>query len=284
MRGRSRAVNPNDTSLSWFGSNCQFNIATYLGDQPTPIYKPPDIAAGQRQWCIAQVKQLCQGDVVVTVSDQAQIMAMRQAMVSNQLRTNAVSDSRLVAAMSRVPREVFLPRTVAGLAYRDTALPLGSGRAANLPIATGRLLNEAKVAATDIVLLVGAAGGYTAAVLAELAAKVVALESDPTLLAIAARALGGSDRVAIVSGPLEQGHVAGAPYDLIVIDGAISHVPQVLVDQLAIGGRLVTGIVDRGVSRLCAGRRSAGGFGLVDFADVDCVALPGFAAPKQFVF
>ncbi len=221
---------------------------------------------------------------MMTVADQAQFTAMRQAMVSNQLRTNAVSDSRLVAVMGRVPREAYLPLTVAGLAYRDTALPLGAGRAANVPIATGRLLNEAAIQTTDNVLLIGAAGGYTAAVIAELAATVVALESDAALLAIARHALAGDDRVTIVSGPLEQGHAAKAPYDVIVIDGAIADVPQALIDQLAIGGRLVTGIVDRGVTRLCAGRRSAGGFGLVDFADVDCVALPGFASPKQFVF
>lgn len=221
---------------------------------------------------------------MMTVTDQAQFTAMRQAMVSNQLRTNAVSDSRLVAVMGRVPREAYLPLTVAGLAYRDTALPLGSGRAANVPIATGRLLNEAAIQTTDKVLLIGAAGGYAAAVIAELAASVVAVESDDALLAIARHALTGDDRVTIVSGPLEQGHAAKAPYDVIVIDGAIAHVPQTLIDQLAIGGRLVSGLVDRGVTRLCTGRRSAGGFGLVDFADVDCVALPGFATPKQFVF
>lgn len=221
---------------------------------------------------------------MMTEADQAQFTAMRQAMVSNQLRTNAVSEARLVAAMGRVPREAYLPLTVAGLAYRDTALPLGAGRAANVPIATGRLLNEAAIQTTDNVLLIGAVGGYTAAVIAELAATVVALESDAALLAIARHALAGDDRVTIVSGPLEQGHAAKAPYDVIVIDGAIAYVPQALIDQLAIGGRLVTGIVDRGVTRLCAGRRSAGGFGLVDFADVDCVALPGFATPKQFVF
>lgn len=221
---------------------------------------------------------------MMTVADQAQFTAMRQAMVSNQLRTNAVSDSRLVAVMGRVPREAYLPLTVAGLAYRDTALPLGSGRAANVPIATGRLLNEAAIQTTDKVLLIGAAGGYAAAVIAELAASVVAVESDAALLAISRHALAGDDRVTIVSGPLEQGHAAKAPYDVIVIDGAIAHVPQTLIDQLAIGGRLVSGIVDRGVTRLCTGRRSAGGFGLVDFADVDCVALPGFATPKQFVF
>ena len=220
----------------------------------------------------------------MSVADQTQFVAMRQAMVSNQLRTNAVSDLRLVAVLGRVPREVYLPLAVAGLAYRDTALPLGSGRAANVPIATGRLLNEAAIQPTDKVLLIGAAGGYTAAVLAELAGSVVAVESDSALLAIAQHALAGDDRVTIATGPLEQGHAADAPYDVIVIDGAIAHVPQTLIDQLAIGGRLVTGMIDRGVTRLCAGRRSAGGFGLVDFADVDCVVLPGFTTPKQFVF
>ncbi len=221
---------------------------------------------------------------MVTVADQAQFAAMRQAMVSSQLRTNAVSDARLVAVMGKIPREAYLPPSVAGLAYRDTALPLGSGRAANVPIATGRLLNEAAVTPTDRVLLIGAAGGYTAAVLAEMAAMVVAVESDPALVSIATAALAGNSRVMMITGPLEQGHAPGAPYDVVVIDGAVAQVPQALIDQLAIGGRLVTGIIDRGVSRLAAGRRSTGGFGLVAFADVDCVSLPGFAVPQQFVF
>lgn len=218
------------------------------------------------------------------IADQAQFAAMRDAMVSNQLRTNAVSDLRLVAVLGRVPREAFLPASVASLAYRDTALPLGGGRSANVPIATGRLLNEAAVEATDKVLLVGAAGGYTAAVLAELAAMVVAVECDAALVAIARTALSGHASVAIVEGPLESGHAAAAPYDVIIIDGAVPRVPQSLIDQLAIGGRLVTGIIDRGITRLASGRRSAGGFGLTDFADMDCVGLPGFAVPQHFVF
>lgn len=221
---------------------------------------------------------------MTTIADQAQFAAMRDAMVSNQLRTNAVSDLRLVAVLGRVPREAFLPASVAGLAYRDTALPLGGGRAANVPIATGRLLNEAAIVATDKVLLIGAAGGYTAAVLAELAAMVIAVECDPALVAIARTALSGHASVAIVEGPLERGHAAAAPYDVIMIDGAVPHVPQTLIDQLAIGGRLVTGIIDRGITRLASGRRSTGGFGLTDFADMDCVGLPGFAVPQHFVF
>ncbi len=221
---------------------------------------------------------------MVTIADQGQFAAMRQAMVSNQLRTNSVSDARLVAAMGRVPRESYLPETIAGLAYRDTALPLGAGRAANVLIATGRLLNEAAVSPSDRVLLIGAAGGYTAAVLAEIAAFVVAVECDPALMAIARRALEGNARVQLIDGPLERGYADGAPYDVLVVDGAVPKLPQTLIDQLAIGGRAVSGIVDRGVTRLAMGQRSAGGFGLIDFADIDCVALPGFAVPQDFVF
>lgn len=211
-------------------------------------------------------------------------VAMRRAMVASQLRTNAVSDVRVVAAMDTVAREAFLPAELASVAYRDTAVPLGHGRAQNVPIATGRLLTQAELRAGDRVLLIGAAGGYTAAVLAELVAEVVAVESDPTLASFARTALANIARVTLIEGPLEAGYAAGAPYDVIVIDGAVEEVPAGLIEQVAVGGRVVTGILDRGVTRLSAGRRSAGGFGLIDFADVDCVGLPGFAVPQDFVF
>lgn len=210
--------------------------------------------------------------------------ALRHAMVASQLRTNAVSDVRVVAAMDTVAREAFLPDEVAPLAYRDTAVPLGGGRAQNVPIATGRLLTQAELRAADRVLLIGAAGGYTAAVLAQLVATVVAVESDPTLVALARSALSGLDTVTLVEGALEAGHAAAAPYDVLVIDGAVEQVPEALIEQIAIGGRIVTGIADRGVTRLSAGRRTAGGFGLLDFADMDCVMLPGFARPRTFTF
>lgn len=212
------------------------------------------------------------------------MMAMRHAMVASQLRTNAVNDPRVVAAMDLVPREAYLPAAVADLAYRDTAVPLTHGRAQNVPIATGRLLTQAELRPTDRVLLIGAAGGYTAAVLAELVAQVVAVESDPALVAIARTALAGHANVSLVEGPLEAGHAADAPYDVLFVDGAVEAVPQALVDQIAVGGRIVSGLADRGVTRLAAGRRSAGGFALLDFADIDCVPLPGFASPPSFVF
>jgi len=216
--------------------------------------------------------------------DTADFARMRDAMVASQLRTNAVNDPRVVTAMARVPREQFLPEAQRALAYRDTAVPIAHERAANVPIATGKLLTRAEIAASDRVLLIGAAGGYTAAVLAELARSVVAVESDPALIAIARPALAGYANVELVEGDLTAGWPGRAPYDLLVVDGAVEHLPEALVDQVAPGGRIVTGVADRGVTRLATGVRSAGGFGLATFADVDCVALPGFARPKTFTF
>lgn len=210
--------------------------------------------------------------------------AMRRTMVSNQLRTNAVSDARVVAAIDAVAREAFLPGDAGALAYRDIAVPVGRGRAQNVPIATGRLLTAAELRGGDRVLLIGAVGGYTAAVLAKLVASVVAVEVDPDLAAFARTALAGEPGVSVVEGPLEAGHPDGAPYDVLFIDGAVEALPDALVGQVAIGGRVATGLADRGVTRLAAGRRSAGGFGLIDFADVDCVLLPGFARPRAFTF
>jgi protein-L-isoaspartate(D-aspartate) O-methyltransferase len=211
-------------------------------------------------------------------------VGMRRAMVASQLRTNAVDDPRIVEAMALVPREAFVPADLAPLAYRDTALPLGRGRALNLPMATGRLLTEAYLEATDTVLLVGAATGYAAAVLAGVVARVVAVESDPALAARAREGLAPYLNVELVEGPLEAGAPAQAPFDVLLVDGAVEELPRELVAQVRAGGRLATGLVDRGVTRLAAGRRSEGGFGLSHFADIDCVVLPGFARPPAFRF
>src|SRR3569623_724588 len=120
--------------------------------------------------------------------------AMRHAMVQCQLRPNAVNDPRVVTAMTIVPREKFVPADVRRLAYRDTAVPIGNGRQMNVPVATGRLLTEAYLLQTDRVLLIGAAGGYTAAVLSALVAEVVAVERDAGEPGRAGRARGERDR------------------------------------------------------------------------------------------
>ena len=208
--------------------------------------------------------------------------AMRHAMVLSQLRPNAVTDARVLAAMATTPREAYLPASVGDLAYRDAAVPIGHGRVQNPPMTTARLLTEARIRASDRVLLIGAAGGYTAAVLAEMAADVTAVESDPALLAIARDALRGN--VTLIEGPLEAGHADGGPYDVLVIDGAVEQVPEALWRQLAVEGRAVAGVVDRGVIRLAAGRRSGNGFALEPFADLECAVLPGFAPVRSFTF
>lgn len=222
--------------------------------------------------------------MTTTTVDPKALETMRHAMVASQLRTTAVNDPRVVAAMARVPREAFVPVEARAVAYRDTAVPLGRGRAANPPMSTGRLLTEACLAPADRVLLIGAAGGYTAAILAELVASVVAVESDAILAALARDALADTPAVTLVEGPLQAGNPERGPYDVLVIDGAVERLPEALLAQVKPGGRVVTGLVDHGVTRLAAGRTSAGGFGLTDFADADCVVLPGFAPAASFRF
>lgn len=209
---------------------------------------------------------------------------MRHAMVASQLRTSAVNDARVVEAMARVPRENFLPPEHLGLAYRDTLLPLVGGRRHNSPLALGRLLTEAQVQPNDHVLLVGAAGGYAAALLAALAGSVVAIEEEDALVAIARPALAEFGNVEVVQGPLNAGWAGKGPYDLLVVDGAAEQLPDALVPQVKPGGRVVSGVVDRGVTRLAAGRRTEGGFGLIDFADIECTELPGFRRLRTFTF
>jgi protein-L-isoaspartate(D-aspartate) O-methyltransferase len=208
---------------------------------------------------------------------------MRRAMIASQLRTTGVNDVRVLAAMGAVPRERFVPDDMIAVAYADASIPLGNGRSLNSPMSLGRLLTEAAPRQHDRALVVGAGTGYAAAVLARLTDSVVAVEEDPDLAARAKGALAGS-AAALVVGPLAKGHKRGAPYDLIVIDGAVDHVPDALVDQLAEDGRLVAGIVERGVQRLAIGRRAGQGFAMVPFADVASVSLPGFARPHAFSF
>lgn len=210
--------------------------------------------------------------------------SMRRTMVSNQLRTWAVNDAQVVAAMGLVAREAFVPADRAALAYVDTLVPLGHGRALNTPLATGRLLTALAPQKGEKVLVIGAATGYSAALLGELGASVVAIEEDAALVDVAAKALAGHANIVVVRGPLTEGWAKGAPYDAILIDGAVEHVPDAVKAQLKDGGRLVTGVAERGVTRLAAGRKAGDVLALADFADAEAAPLPGFALPKGFVF
>lgn len=207
---------------------------------------------------------------------------MRRAMVASQLRTTGVNDPAVIAAMSEVPRERFVPAGRRALAYADASVPLGDGRVLNPPMVLGLLLTEARLAGSESALVIGAATGYAAAVLARLVAKVVAVEEVPALAAQARAALEGTG-VELVEQPLAQGHAAGAPYDFILIDGAVEQVPQAIVDQ-AEGGQIAFVLADSGVTRLAVGRVVDGALGTTLFADAAAGNLPGFEKPRGFSF
>ncbi|WP_420902568.1 protein-L-isoaspartate O-methyltransferase family protein [Sphingobium algorifonticola] len=210
--------------------------------------------------------------------------AMRAAMVENQLRTSDVNDVRVIAAMAQVPREAFVPVTRQAMAYIDRPVPLADGRALNPPLATGRLLTEAAVRRGEKVLLVGAATGYTAALLAAMGAQVTAVDDAALLTPDGTSSVAPLAGVTLAPGTLAGGAPANGPYAVIIIDGAIEEVPGALVEQLGDGGRMATGLIDKGVTRLAIGRKSGDAFGLTHVADIEMVVLPGFARPKTFVF
>ena len=208
---------------------------------------------------------------------------MRRIMVASQLRTTGVNDPRVVAAMGAVERERFVPEACRALAYADALVPLGHGRSLNPPMALGLLLTEARLGGDERALVIGGGTGYSAAVLARLVRSVVALEEDAELAAFAKEALKDTG-VEIAEGALARGHAQAAPYDFILIDGAVEHVPQVIVDQVADGGEIALAMVEEGVTRLCIGRVVSGAFGATAFADAAAASLPGFEKPRTFSF
>jgi protein-L-isoaspartate(D-aspartate) O-methyltransferase len=208
---------------------------------------------------------------------------MRRAMVASQLRTTGVNDPRVVAAMAEVARERFVPKDRRALAYADALVPLTPGRALSPPMALGLMLTGAHLRGHERALVIGAATGYSAALLARLAGSVVALEEEDELVAFARKALAGSG-VELVKGPLAKGHAEGGPYDFILIDGAVEFVPPAIVAQVADGGEIALAVLDNGVSRLAVGRVVAGAFGITAFSDAATACLPGFARPRGFSF
>jgi protein-L-isoaspartate(D-aspartate) O-methyltransferase len=204
----------------------------------------------------------------------------RRAMVDSQLRPQAINDPLVVAAMASVPREAFVPASAAPIAYIDRMVPLGNGRTLSPAASLGRMLTELRCRKGDRVLVVGAGSGYSSAILAKMGLEVFALESDSVLL----EQLGRIDGITVEAGPLEEGAPSQAPFDLILVDGQIEQLPDVLVEQLKPGGRLAACLIQNDVPRLMTGTRSVHGFGLKSFADASMAPLPGFARPAVFTF
>jgi len=185
----------------------------------------------------------------------------RTAMIVSQLRTSGVNEHWVLNAMAAVAREDFVPAAMRDAAYIDRAIPLENGRFLAAPLFHGKLLAEAAPTQDDKVLLVGEANGYLATLLRPLAGSLTVVD------------------------PAEVAGLAGeGGYSLAVIDGAVEELPAAVSAQLADGGRVVTGVVARGVTRLASGLKAAGTVSLLPLIEMGIPALPEFAAPKNWSF
>ena len=213
----------------------------------------------------------------------------RRMMVDGQVRTSDVTDPRILAAMLELERECFLPREQADLAYLDCDVPAGppaeKGRRYLLkPMVLAKMVQAARIRATDLVLDVGCAAGYSSAVLARLARSVVSLEEDPSLAARAEANLAQVANVTMVRGPLIEGWRARGPYDVIFLNGASEIEPRALLGQLADDGRLIAIIGRAPTGRAMLYRLIAGDVSGWPVFDASAPVLPGFVAVPQFVF
>ena len=205
-------------------------------------------------------------------------------MVEAQIRPADVTDERILAAMSAVPREKFVPGSARALAYADVPVAVAQGRYLLDPRSFAKLVQLAEIESTDRVLDVGGGTGYSAAVLARLAGEVVALEQDADLVRAASQLLANVvGKVEVVQGGLVEGVKDRAPFDVIFVNGAIEQVPDTLLSQLAEGGRLVTVLKD-GQSRAWLFLKENGQVGRQPDFDADVPVLAGFKKAMGFVF
>jgi protein-L-isoaspartate(D-aspartate) O-methyltransferase len=214
--------------------------------------------------------------------------AARRHMVDGQVRTADVTDLRIISAMLEVPRERYVPAQAAGLAYLDLGMGLKDAGVATRsllkPMVLAKLIQAADLAADAKVLVVGCATGYSAAVLAKIAGQVVALEQDEKLRGIALATLAGEANVTVEKGPLVDGWAQGAPYDAILVDGAIEELPQTLARQLKDGGRLVCVMGSSPGASAMVYRKSGGELSGRAIFDAAAGLLPGFAKAAVFAF
>lgn len=195
-------------------------------------------------------------------SDASQSEKARRAMIDSQLRVSGVNDEAILAAMASVPREHFVPEVSRTLAYIDRAIALGDGRFLAAPLVQGRMLTEAAPTRDDSVLVVDGGSGYLAALVREMAGPVEVIDAQTA-----------------AGKPGKQG-----AFTLLMIDGAVEQIPDALAKRLADGARVVTGLVERGVTRLAKGRKVADTISLMPLAEIGIPVLPEFAAPKGWKF
>jgi protein-L-isoaspartate(D-aspartate) O-methyltransferase len=209
----------------------------------------------------------------------------RDLMVEGQLRPSKVADRRVLDAMRSLPRERFVPAALASLAYIDDDLEVAPRRFMLKPLVLARLIQLAAPIGGEAALVVGAGTGYGAAVLAACGVQVIACEQDPALRELARSALAGIEGVTMQASPLADGWAARAPYDLVLIEGAVRAIPERLARQVAATGRLVTVIAPAGGgSYAVIAEPSAGGLAIRPAFDAAAPLLPALLPTPSFAF
>lgn len=209
----------------------------------------------------------------------------RVMMVDTQVRPSDVTKFPIIAAMLTVPREDFVPDAQREAAYAGLNLPFAPGRVVLDPRTLAKLLDILDVAPGDRVLDIGAGLGYGAALLAEMGAYVVALEADADAAATARQRLDrtGHDGVSVLAGPLNEGAISAAPYDVILIEGGVEQVPQALTVQLKEGGRIAAIFMQGALGTVKIGHRKDSVITWRYAFNATAPVLPGFAAAREFV-
>ncbi len=192
----------------------------------------------------------------------------------DELSTRGISDARVLAALRSIPRHLFVPEALRHRAYEDRALPIGLEQTISQPYVVAFMTEQLDPQPNDVVLEIGAGSGYQAAVLAELVAQVYSIELLPELAERARRVLAetGHENVEVIIGDGYAGLASRAPFDAIIVTAAPSSVPQVLVDQLAVGGRMVIP-VGRRLQRLRLIERTPSGVRTRELLDVRFVPM-----------
>jgi protein-L-isoaspartate(D-aspartate) O-methyltransferase len=216
--------------------------------------------------------------------------ALRQRMVDNQIRPSEVTDHNVIKAFLSVPREEFVSPAERPFAYADRDLsmngPTGSPRMMMTPVQLARLVQKLTRGPEAKVLVIGCGTGYSAAILGRLAGRVIAIEEDDAFAVQARQILAGlgAGNVAVASGPLVAGFPAEAPYDAILVDGAVEVLPESLIRQLKPEG--VLGVIERDerLSRAMLYERIGTAAAKWPLFEASAALLPGFARKREFVF
>lgn len=210
--------------------------------------------------------------------------ARRTAMVDGYIRPSDVTKFPIIDAMLSVPREAYVPDAMRELAYIGEHMELGGGRAVMDARVLAKTLDVLDIRAGELVLDIGCAYGYTAAVIARLAEAVVAVEEDSTMAADAEATLAaeGVDNAAVIEAPLTEGAPKHGPYDVITIEGAVETVPGAILDQLKDGGRIAAIFMEGALGELRIGHKTKGRVSWRYAFNATAPLLPGFAAERSF--